>query len=81
MGIPPFNTFLATMLISRTWNGRITLPTGPIKAIRYSVPAGVKKSVNAVWSYGDPLPALEQIKGHVAFYPERVDEIAEQLPT
>jgi uncharacterized protein (DUF427 family) len=22
-----------------------------------------------------------QIRGHVAFYPERVDEIAEQLPT
>jgi uncharacterized protein (DUF427 family) len=46
----------------------------------YSVPAGGKKSVNAVWSYEDPLPAVEEIKGHVAFYPERVDEIAEQFP-
>src|ERR1700736_798362 len=47
----------------------------------YSVPAGGKKSVNAVWSYEDPFPAVEQIKGHVAFYPDRVDEIAEQLLT
>ena len=47
----------------------------------YSVPAGGKKSVNAVWSYDDPYPAVAEIRGHVAFYPNRVDEIAEQLPT
>jgi uncharacterized protein (DUF427 family) len=44
----------------------------------YSIPAGGKKSVNAVWSYEDPFPAVEQIREHVAFYPDRVDEIAEQ---
>ena len=47
----------------------------------YSIPAGGEKSVNAVWSYEDPYPAVAQIKGHVAFYPDRIDEIAEQLPT
>jgi uncharacterized protein (DUF427 family) len=47
----------------------------------YSVPAGGKKSTNAVWTYEDPYPAVAQIKEHVAFYPERVDEIAQQLPT
>ena len=47
----------------------------------YSIPAGGKKSVNAVWMYENPYPAVAQIKGHVAFYPDRVDEIAEQLPT
>src|ERR1700682_708194 len=47
----------------------------------YNIPAGGKKSVNAVWSYEDPFLAVEQIRGHVAFYPERVDEIAEQLAT
>ena len=47
----------------------------------YSVSAGGTKSVNAVWSYEDPFPAVVQIRGHVAFYPERVDEIVEQLPT
>ena len=41
----------------------------------YSVPAGGNKSVNAVWSYEDPFPAVVQIKGHLAFYPERVDAI------
>ena len=46
----------------------------------YSIPAGGKKSVNAIWSYEDPFPAVAQIRGHVAFYPERVDEIAEHLP-
>ena len=45
----------------------------------YSIPAGGKKSVNAVWSYENPFPAVEQIRGHVAFYPDRVDEIAERL--
>jgi len=47
----------------------------------YSVPAGGKKSVNAVWTYENPYPAVAQIRQHVAFYPDRVDEIAEQLPT
>ena len=47
----------------------------------YTIPAGGKKSVNAVWSYEDPFPAVGQIRGHVAFYPDRVDEIAEQVPT
>jgi uncharacterized protein (DUF427 family) len=46
----------------------------------YSIPAGGKKSVNAVWTYEDPYPAVAQIKEHVAFYPDRVDEIAEHLP-
>jgi uncharacterized protein (DUF427 family) len=44
----------------------------------YSIPAGGKKSVNAVWSYQEPFPAVEQVRGHFAFYPDRVDEI-EQL--
>jgi uncharacterized protein (DUF427 family) len=47
----------------------------------YSVPAGGRKAVNAAWSYDDPYPAVAQIREHVAFYPDRVDEIAEQLQT
>ncbi len=46
----------------------------------YSIPAGGKKSVNAVWTYENPFPAVAHIRGHVAFYPERVDEIREQFP-
>ncbi len=44
----------------------------------YSVPAGGEKSVNAVWTYEDPYPAVAQIKGRVAFYPDQVDEITER---
>ena len=47
----------------------------------YSIPAGGKKSAKAVWTYEDPYPAVAEIRGHVAFYPNRVDEIAEQLAT
>ena len=43
----------------------------------YSIPAGGKKSVNAVWSYDAPFPAVAQIRRHVAFYPDRVDEISD----
>jgi uncharacterized protein (DUF427 family) len=46
----------------------------------YSIPAGGEKSVNAVWAYENPFPAVAHIRGHIAFYPERVDEIAEQFP-
>jgi uncharacterized protein (DUF427 family) len=47
----------------------------------FSIPAGGEKSVNAVWSYEDPYSAVAQIKEHLAFYPDRVDEITEHLPT
>jgi uncharacterized protein (DUF427 family) len=46
----------------------------------YSVPIGGTRSVNAVWTYGAPFPDVAEIKGHVAFYPERVDSITEQGP-
>jgi uncharacterized protein (DUF427 family) len=46
----------------------------------YSVPIGGVKSVNAVWTYEAPFAAVAEIKGHVAFYPERVDAITEQSP-
>jgi uncharacterized protein (DUF427 family) len=46
----------------------------------YSVPIGGTKSVNAVWTYEAPFAAVAEIKGHVAFYPERVDGIVEQSP-
>jgi len=44
----------------------------------YSIPIGGERSVNAVWSYESPYAAVAQIGGHVAFYPDRVDEIAER---
>jgi uncharacterized protein (DUF427 family) len=41
----------------------------------YSIPAGGDRSRNAVWTYESPFEAMAQIKGYVAFYPDRVDEI------
>jgi uncharacterized protein (DUF427 family) len=42
----------------------------------YSIPAGGDRSVNAVWTYETPLPAMSAIKEYVAFYPDRVDQIS-----
>jgi uncharacterized protein (DUF427 family) len=44
----------------------------------YSIPIGGERSVNAVWGYESPYAAVAQIGKHVAFYPDRVDEIAER---
>ena len=41
----------------------------------YSVPSGGERSLNAVWTYEEPYDAVSEIKGHVAFYPDRVDSI------
>jgi uncharacterized protein (DUF427 family) len=42
----------------------------------YSIPAGGDRSLNAVWTYETPFEAMAQIKDHIAFYPDRVDEIS-----
>ncbi|HEX4742688.1 MAG TPA: DUF427 domain-containing protein [Caulobacteraceae bacterium] len=47
------------------------------EASYYSIPAGGDRSTNAVWTYETPFPAMAEIKDYVAFYPDRVDEIAE----
>jgi len=44
----------------------------------YSIPIGGGRSVNAVWSYESPYPAVAAIKDHLAFYPDRVDAIEER---
>ncbi|PFW62769.1 hypothetical protein COL27_30345, partial [Bacillus sp. AFS075960] len=35
----------------------------------YSIPSGGARAVNAVWTYEHPYPAVEAIRGHLAFYP------------
>jgi uncharacterized protein (DUF427 family) len=44
----------------------------------YSIPIGGTRSSNAVWTYETPYAAVAEIKGHLAFYPDRVDAIEEQ---
>src|SRR5712671_3683477 len=46
-------------------------------AAYYTIRAGGRASENAVWTYEDPYPAVAAIKGHLAFYPDRVDRIEE----
>jgi uncharacterized protein (DUF427 family) len=41
----------------------------------YSIPSGGERATNAVWTYEAPYPAVQQIAGHLAFYPDRVDAI------
>ncbi len=43
----------------------------------FSIPAGGERSANAVWTYAAPYEAVSAIKGHVAFYTDRVDAIEE----
>lgn len=43
----------------------------------YSLHVDGRTAENAVWSYEEPFPAMAQIKGHLAFYPNRVDRIEE----
>jgi uncharacterized protein (DUF427 family) len=47
----------------------------------YSILLGGDRSVNAVWTYESPYPAVAAIKDHVAFYPDRVDAIEKQQET
>jgi len=41
----------------------------------YSIAIGGARAINAVWSYEHPYPAVAQIEGYLAFYPDRVDSI------
>jgi uncharacterized protein (DUF427 family) len=48
-------------------------------AAYYTLDAGGRRSVNAIWAYETPYPAVGEIEGYLAFYPQRVDSI-ELLP-
>jgi uncharacterized protein (DUF427 family) len=39
----------------------------------YSVTPDAERGTDAVWFYDDPYPAVAEIKGHVAFYADRVE--------
>jgi uncharacterized protein (DUF427 family) len=42
----------------------------------YSIPVGGERAVNAAWTYEEPFAAVAEIKGYIAFYPDRVDTIS-----
>nr|ABP43592.1 protein of unknown function DUF427 [Mycolicibacterium gilvum PYR-GCK] len=39
----------------------------------FDVTAGGSTVTDAVWTYREPYPAVAQIAGHVAFYPDKAD--------
>jgi len=41
----------------------------------YSIPLGGEQATDAVWEYREPHGPVADIKGHVAFWPGRVDSI------
>ena len=45
----------------------------------YTIKAGGREAKESVWSYETPFPAMAEIAGHLAFYPDRVDAI-EDIP-
>src|ERR1700720_2436856 len=45
----------------------------------YSIPIGGGRSANGGWTYEAPYVAVAAIKDHLAFYPDRVDAVKEQL--
>jgi uncharacterized protein (DUF427 family) len=44
-------------------------------AAYYTIAADGRTAANAIWTYEQPFPAVAAIKGHLAFYPNRVDSI------
>jgi uncharacterized protein (DUF427 family) len=46
----------------------------------YTLSVNGRTVENAVWSYEEPYPAMAEIKGYLAFYPNRVDKIEEVEP-
>jgi uncharacterized protein (DUF427 family) len=42
----------------------------------FSIRVGGARSTNAVWTYETPYEAVASIKNHLAFYPDRVEEIS-----
>ncbi len=45
------------------------------EAVSFDLSAGGATQRAAAWSYENPFPAVARIRGHVAFYPDRVDAI------
>lgn len=39
----------------------------------FTLANGGERAENAVWSYADPYPAVAEIAGHLAFYPNKVE--------
>ena len=61
-------------LLQRTDHATLLPLQGRLRSLQHPS----ELSANAVWTYEAPYAAVAAIKGHLAFYPHRVDEIKEQ---
>ena len=41
----------------------------------YTINVDGRAAENAIWSYETPYPAMKEITGYLAFYPDRIDKI------
>lgn len=57
-------------LVART--DRVTHCPYKGNANYFSIVAGGNTIENAIWSYETPFPAMAEIAGHLAFYPDKV---------
>ena len=48
------------------------------EASYFSIPLGGERSVNAIWTYEAAYPSVAEIQDHLAFYPDRVDDIRQE---
>ena len=55
------------------WTNRTTYCPYKGDAAYFSIPAGGERSIDAVWTYETPYAAVAGIRGHLAFYPDRVE--------
>jgi len=46
----------------------------------FSIPSGGERAIDAVWTYESPYDSVAAIRNHLAFYPDRVDEISQSTP-
>ena len=44
-------------------------------AMHYSLAVDGRRSIDAAWAYEEPLPEVDAIVDHIAFYEDRVDEL------
>jgi uncharacterized protein (DUF427 family) len=75
-GIPPVHYFpmsdVRTELLEPS--GRRSVCPFKGEASYWSIAVDGRRAEDAVWGYEDPLPERVDIKGHVAFYKDRIDE-------
>ena len=62
-----------TALFERTANSTHCPYKGD--ASYYTIKVDGREAENAIWSYETPFPAMSEITGYLAFYPNRVDTI------